>query len=1732
MDAFKVQGQLVGSYLDFVQSFFKIRDERIAYHIAQRLAEGHLTPDALVQLNPAYEPGPSMSELIASGRLHAECARIFADKKPDGSDAVALSFHKHQVEGFDAARARDHYVLTTGTGSGKSLSYIVPIVDDVLRSSKRKGISAVIVYPMNALANSQRNELEKYLVRGYGDRRPVTFERYTGQESDEQRRAIIEHPPDILLTNYVMLELLLTRPHERKLVDAMQGLRFLVLDELHTYRGRQGADVAMLIRRLRETCRASDVVHVGTSATMASAGSWDEQRSAVANVASMLFGVTVRPERVIGETLRRRTTVTTDRISLGEKIRAAIDAGGPPPRTAREFLSHPLTEWLESMVGFDIESGTGRLIRRKPLPLDGDDGIAQLLVDDVQLPLARCREVLHDHLIAGSKCRDDRGRAVLPFRLHQFVSKGENVYATLLDEHHRVSTVFAQRFEPNSGGQQRLLPLVFCRECGQDYYVVRKIADRDGTTRFIARDIGDVGDSDGEPGFLFIRAENPWPTDESAVVERLPDEFIDSDDGRRMLRKDARDLVPREIHVAPDGTIAKDGQRALWIEAPFRFCLECGVSYAGSQRSDFGKLASLGTEGRSTATTVLSMETVRLLRADDAVGVDARKVLSFTDNRQDASLQAGHFNDFVEVTRLRSAIYRALDDAPDEGLSFDKLTSLVFQRLGVAFEQYAAQPEAKYGARKTAENAMREAIGYLLFVDLRRGWRVTSPNLEQVGLLALDYDSFAEIVSDDELWKKQHPILAAAPADLRALAVRAMLDWMRRELAINVQYLDPDRQREMLDRTRALLVAPWNLEDPPKPETSAVVLPRARRPTDQKDRVTYLSPLGGFGRYLRRKLPGANSVKAREFGPVIESMLDAMVEAGLVDRVWDKRNADDVAGYQLAAMQLRWKRGAGTPARDPIRTPSAPDTDPHVNGYFRELYRRDPVVLDKLEAREHTAQVSSDERLLREQRFRDGKLPVMYCSPTMELGVDIADLSVVNLRNVPPTPANYAQRSGRAGRGGQPALVVTYCSSGSPHDQYFFRRPAQMVAGSVDPPRIELANEDLLRAHVHAVWLSCSGLSLGSSLVDLLDVENDELPLRPEVIEVLRNPTIRARARAMAIASMGSVVRERLEVDADAWISRVVEQVEHSFERACVRWRTLYRGAKSESYRQQEIVTSAIRKESERAIAQRLRAEAEAQLKLLIDKNEQNLGDFYSYRYFASEGFLPGYNFPRLPLSAFLPGRRRRSGGDEQVSRPRFLAISEFGPQNIVYHEGARFVVSKVLLPVAEDGAVFEQRAAVCPECGYLHPARGTDDPPALCERCGASLASGTFHNLLRMQDVVARRRDRISSDEEERTRRGYEIHTAVRFAQRDGKPSVRRADVTASSGGSLVRLEYAPAATLWRVNVGWRRRRKDAMAGFNLDIERGQWASGDGAEAEAETPANAKIRRFVPFVEDTRNCLLFEPTAESGLLDELKEGASVKMAGLEAALKRGIQACFQLEDHELASEPLPASGARRRVLFYEASEGGAGVLRRLVEEPGALSRVARRALELCHFDPDTGADLHARMRVNAEGVVQHRCIAGCYECLLSYYNQRDHELLDRRAIRDGLMALARASVASAPGDVSRIEAVQSLLNRCDSELERRFVRELDARGLRLPDDAQVRIGTETRVDFLYREAQAAVFVDGPHHDEGAQREKDRAINEALDDKGYLVIRFHHGADWAEIFAREKSTFGDGKREK
>jgi hypothetical protein len=442
------------------------------------------------------------------------------------------------------------------------------------------------------------------------------------------------------------------------------------------------------------------------------------------------------------------------------------------------------------------------------------------------------------------------------------------------------------------------------------------------------------------------------------------------------------------------------------------------------------------------------------------------------------------------------------------------------------------------------------------------------------------------------------------------------------------------------------------------------------------------------------------------------------------------------------------------------------------------------------------------------------------------------------------------------------------------------------------------------------------------------------------------NAREKAKARSKQVLSCAGDELLFTDGDLDKWLDTALAQVGLHFEQACERWRDLYRAAHTQAKLQSKIILDATRGPDEKKQAERLRREAEEQVRLLTEAENVVQSDFYSYRYMASEGFLPGYSFPRLPLSASIPGRRQTKNREEYLSRPRFLAISEFGPRAVVYHEGSRYRINRVILPVGENQELATRKAKQCDSCGYLHPitmGEGVD----LCERCRSPLGI-PMHSLFRLQNVTTKRTDRINSDEEERLRLGFELRTGVRFTESAGRPTHRVATVE-KEGEVIARLDYASAATIWRINLGWRRRKNKQQFGFLLDTERGYWATNEiAADDDEQDPMSARVTRVIPFVEDRRNCLLFEPTGSL---------TGPVMASLGAALKSAIQVRYQLEDSELAAEPLPDDRHRRLLLFYEAAEGGAGVLRNLLDEPMAIQDVAQKALEICHYDPKTGED-------------------------------------------------------------------------------------------------------------------------------------------------------------------------------
>lgn len=1695
---FDLRSRLVDDFREYITSFLTVRYPHIKEFLESELSRGSLWSEPLLSINPTFESGGFVDQIPD---LDSRCGTIFRRGKcASDQSGSAMELYRHQVQAIERANQGRSFVLTTGTGSGKSLSYILPIVNSILKEGSGRGIRAIVVYPMNALANSQKGELEKYLSFGSA-KGSVTFARYTGQEGSVERDTISANPPDIILTNYVMLELMLTRPYERKLIEAMSKLKFVVLDELHTYRGRQGADVSLLIRRLREATGAKKVQCIGTSATMSTEGTAADKRAAVAGVASKIFGADFESSDVIGETL---LPFSENRHIAAQELCESLSA--PEPRSLDEFKLHPLTIWLEHTVALEAND-EAILQRAAPQPLFGPGSTADKLSNYASIPIKEAEKALQRHLILAERLSGSSpAEKPFVFRLHQFFSPGSGIFATLTSASERRLSLEGQKSDPESK-ERMLYPLAFCRSCGQHYYIVSNTSTVDQGQRLVPRQLGEYATDDSSvDGFLYI-------PDEGEAVDLpalIPLDWTEDHGGIQRVRASRQDHVPSRINVLPSGEIG-DGIQAWFLKHPFSLCMnpDCGCAY-GPKESDITKLSFLGMQGRSTATTILSLSTLAFLREQEA---GAKKLLSFTDNRQDASLQSGHLNDLVEVGTLRSGIREAAAKHGEDGIAHDLIALEVERVLALDQSEYALQPSDRSTQIKHRREALRDVLGYRIYRDLRRGWRINAPNLEQVGLLRIHYPTLTEVCAKEELWQGLHEALLGASPEVREKVCHELLERLRKKLAIRVDYLDPEYQEIIKRRSSQFLKAPYALSDEEAQSMDSAAYCWVDRPHDPEERNDiFLSARSAFGIYLR--LPSTfgldRNLTLDDTSAIIKNLVQVLTKVNILSKAV---HGNSNQAYQLNAEEFLWI--TSEPGDEHKRT---------YNSFFESFYKEGAKNLRGIYAREHTAQVSAEEREEREQQFRAGELPILYCSPTMELGVDISDLNVVNMRNVPPTPANYAQRSGRAGRSGQAALVYTYCTAGSPHDQYYFRRQEQMVAGSVAPPRLDLANEDLIRAHIHAIWLTEARLDLGHSLAErILDVAGGDasLPLQQEIQDKLTNSQLRDAAKAHASKVLNALGDEVLRAPwhTERWLSDVIDQIPLAFDRACDRWRSLYKSALAQAERQDLIIRDASASKGDRERAERLRREAEKQLGLLSDTKSEFQSDFHAFRYLASEGFLPGYSFPRLPLTAYLPARR---GNDQYLSRPRFLAISEFGPGAVVYHEGSRYLVERVMMPpsaMQDGGQLTTSLIKLCTECGYIHSGDSAETADT-CERCSAKLeAKAVLANLFRLEGVSLRRRDRITCDEEERMRQGYEIRTGIRFDGRPGEQLSQKAEIKGSDGELIASLTYAPTATIWRINIGWNRRKDKSDIGYKLDLDRARWISDKGAnDLFKADPVQAahRVAKVVPYVEDRRNALIMEWKASSLTVEE--------MASLQAALKSAIQAVFQLEDNELAAESLPDTANPASILYYESAEGGAGVLRRLVEDTSAIRQVARKALEICHFDPDSLDDLGKAPRA------KENCSSACYDCLMSYGNQRSHLLLDRHIIKDLLGALRDSEIEASSGSLPRSQKLEELLSQCGSSLEKEWLKLLEDKALALPTMAQHRIpecGTLPDFVYIHGPSKLAVYIDGPPHDYPQRQQRDAEQDMCLMDKGWIVQRFHHRDDWEELLRAFPSIYGE-----
>ncbi|SFE29358.1 DEAD/DEAH box helicase [Spirosoma endophyticum] len=1694
MNVFTLHQAIIGDYKEYIHSFVRIDNQTIKKKVIDALNNGKFWKQPLIQFNPSFKGGQSVGELVQEGILHAELNNVFK----------GYSLYEHQVQAIRLGSQRKGFIVTSGTGSGKSLTFIGSIFNYIFQHQAEllPGVKAIIIYPMNALINSQFNELQgyaDYYQQETGKPFPITFGQYTGQEKEEARRQMQANPPDILLTNYMMLELLLTRNNDgepRLRQSIYDNLRFLAYDELHTFRGRQGADVALLTRRL--ICQSKHpITCIGTSATMFSGGSFADQKQKIAEVATLFFGQPFTAAQVIHESLEY--SIGQHVSFSSDTIKRLINTSLEPTDDIKLVQQHPLAAWLEQAIA--LKQQEGQPVRNKPLTYEA---IIDQLTDFTGCDRSKASNALQILLTsisqANVKAKAAQQKAVLPFKLHQFISQTGSVYMTLDSE---TITLEAGYFAKEPGVDQKpLFPVVFSRESGVAFFCLTRELDT-----LMPRDFDDSLDEvDPEKGVqrgYVIMSEldeeerdKIWNDDE---ISNLPDAWVNRDASgqAKSVVKKYRHRIPQKIYFNEQGNWSDDPHPALPIAGwfmPYKLPFDptSGTIY-DRDTSEGRKLTKLGSEGRSTSTTVLSFALLKQL-ALQGYGYEQQKVLSFTDNRQDAALQAGHFNDFINTVQIRAAIYRAVADSPDKQLDYSQIADRVVKTLELKQEDYAKSVGSGIGPRKENERALKDYLTYRILEDLKRSWRIVLPNLEQCGLIKIRYNYLEEQCEEEAFWTGV-PVLEQMTAAERATAIFQMLDYFRKFYAINYEeYLS----QAHIDTKRAQiiqkLIKPWGFEEKEQPMAPNSLRPTTQNPHGRNSGFTQsIAYSSAFGKYLRKLFSAQQPLKQVTYEQNIIPILNKLVQAGWLFRV-PTDQGPDFPLYRLNVDYLIWQLGDGKSVDvDLIKNPSYKSTDKEPNRFFRDVYKTDFRQVKKLKAADHTGQITSTEiRKEREDAFRKGELSALYCSPTMELGIDISSLDVVHMRNVPPSPANYAQRSGRAGRSGQAALVFTYCSSYSPHDKHYYRNELDMVAGVVTAPQIDLTNEELLRSHLHAMFLAEVGMQNGNrSVMDLLDEAKPNLPLLATVREKIAISTDRQTKLQRIFERVIVDFRQPLSQKywfTPEWITIQIRHFTDTFDDAFDRWRKLY----ADAYRQLQTNTQRIESglyvatSTEFKDAQREQRFAQRQLDLLKNEvNEPNyISEFYPFRYLASEGFLPGYNFTRLPLRTFLEG----SGGTgEFISRPRALALREFGPRNVIYHSGTKYEVRRLRV---NDLETARSKAKVSLRTGYFLD--GDEYERDICPFSGDALTTDNvrqlYVNLLEMAETRSQERDRITCEEEERVKQGYRIQTF--FSVPGGTGSVQKATL-AHTEFDLLSIQYIPTARLVHINEGWRNQTQD---GFRLNSF-GEWlANGDN------DPANFSVQLYTYTNADA---LYIQPVNALNLSPD-------GVITLQYALKRAIETEFQIESSELGVQ-LMGNPDNPNIFLFESAEGSLGILSQLVSDNKAFHRVIDAAYKLCRFD-------------DAEYTAP-----ASYDDLLSYYNQRDHKKIDRALIREALIMMQAAHIELPVGEqfANYDDQFRSMLNQYDtnSTLERTFLEFLYANNLRLPDKAQARVdGIYSQPDFFY-EPDFHVFIDGSVHDKPEIKEHDRKVRQAIKNRGEQCWAYRYDQNLAEQIAKRSDVF-------
>lgn len=1652
---------------------------------------------------------------------------------------------QHQTEAFGRlstfGKAAQPTIVTTGTGSGKTESFLVPLLDHAQRASARgeRGIKAIILYPMNALVTDQARRLAAYLhddpalsgvsagVYIGGEGRRKVANRY---QLVDHRETLRQNPPDILLTNYKMLDLLLLRKGDNSLWDnATVTMQYLVLDEFHTYDGAQGTDVAMLIRRLGARLQVAEtgrplgrITPVATSATLGGGTRSEELRQ----FAETIFGSVFDRDSLVVETALSASEVvpkidyeleipSVDNILASPMPDASVP--GSWESLARAVLEPHADSDSDIVVDYRDPVAIGEVLRThfltrvvidalKDQPVTPAEAVVRIAQDGV-LPWGvhnstRPEEVqlaLLMFLALLSVARVDDGQG----NLRPLISVQVQLWVRELTRMIR-KVESAPEFAWWHDGPADLssyLPAAYCRVCGRSGWVAN-------TT--------ELGESlAGEAVAVWRNSARSATRSKTRVLL-----LASSDEANvKYLNAETLELVPAgddaalPVHVTPDDEQAAD-----------QVCPSCGARNAiRFMGSSLATLVSVGLTSEFGSTLLAESE---------------KKTLVFTDSVQDAAHRASFIEGRAFQFNFRSKLLGAtgeertsLSDAARRLLA-DTATDNIYpitppdfiRRLGLDGEWLAHDFDGHL------QGVLSSRIAFQAQLEVSLNSRI-GRTLELTGALAVDVDVDLDLVA--QRTREAHQIMPQLSLD-SALDVIAYPTWiygLLEHLRVNggihhpwlTSYVHAEGKRWAIwgGSAEGMPKFPWGRPAPSFYTTGAA----------GKSDFQSLNPRGEswLTDWTKRCLKVDNAEARALLSDVVSLLADD--EGPLEQRTGEKGSkiygltADKIildpsnivrlqcpTCHHLqpaAAARAHLWEGVVCPRMRCTGHLERVDIEP-VN-FYRTMYQSHRI--RRIVSQEHTGLLDREEREEVEARFKSSRSPVdpniLACTPTLELGIDIGDLSTVALASLPRSTANYLQRIGRAGRSTGNAFILAAVSS-SPRDLYYFAQPTHLIAGEVLPPGAYLNATELLHRQYFAFCLDrlaageiVTAQPMPAKLDAALDRGMDDGNWLRSFVDAVTADADNLAAKFLDLFGMqlGTDAQENLRTYAG-------EGLRDDAARAALKWQTEGDEIRSRLGQLAKVIADLDKHGhlDDMQVEDRKRCAGES--KALADQLYER-GKQETLTGLSGVGLLPNYNLlddsTTLDVHLWWIANEGKSSEpqalDLSYQRSSSIALTELAPGAFFYAGGKRVEIDAV--DVGPASQPLWRRTRLCPSCGWGSTDVETNLPS--CPRCHnpAVADSGAIHKVLALQKVSAVHRldDALIDDEaDDRTRTFFSTASGVDIAPSDITKAWRLKDLVFGA-------EYARSANIRTLNLGL----GDALgnqvdiagetlgaSGFSTCAHCGVVARRTNDTEEVRHRGFCSTRRGTP--EQWENLLLsheLRTQAVRLLLPVSMLHYETTQASFKGALLLGLRRDFGGDPQHLnvlASSMGDGSSVRRFLVLHDTVPGGTGYLDRFGEPDRmkAILELARTALRECPCRTEGTAACHRCLYgVLSPREMPHASRESALKLLDDFLDEWDvEEIATVTGIDIAPVQLSelemqfrealKAHVASRPGC-----SVETANGSTGQELDLRLVGpDGDARRWRMRPLVQVQASVWTEPDFLLTRSDAqdldvAIYLDG-----------------------------------------------------